>query len=208
MSCLRASTAVLALFWAAVEIVRLGVLVVYAVYFTIDLDVYWNRNILLEILLSACAVAYYLTVGIPVQGDAWQMPHGFAYLATALGLTLLGLFAVRANEIRTTCSLCPSSLAGDCTSNPFSAGDTLDWTKRATYDRDVVLNATLASNPSSRLAHDPVLDLLPDCWAIGCTDCHDTYVWRFPTMLLTFVDGAVNTAFGFALVCITRAVDR
>lgn len=196
------ATEVTAFVIAAWEYARAISLVVYM--FLVGLQALgdmWNVFIYLEVGLCLFAGFLYTTMGAPGEG-VLPVTHMFTLTPFVAMLTFAGLFALRYFLADTTCPQCPTYVTTgmpNCHDNPYAVGATLDWTTFDTYDRDTIVNNTLATNPNSDIRDRKILNHIERCWTIGCSECTDTYEWRYLLTLGTLVDVAVNAIFGIVL---------
>tara|TARA_B100001250_G_C19738396_1_gene761921 strand:+ start:226 stop:894 length:669 start_codon:yes stop_codon:yes gene_type:complete len=135
-----------------------------------------------------------------------KLPSGiFIITPIIVGLCSLGIAALRYYQYNKTCHSCPTYVTigePDCATNPYAPTSTVDWTEYDSYDSETLLETTLANNPDSNLPGDPILDFLPQCWYIGCSDCHPRYGWRVWLLAGSIFDCLCNLTFGFVLICI------
>ena len=192
---LSGTTMVVALFVASWEYARAISLVVYM--FLIELKALgdtWNILIYLETGLCLFAGILYTAVGVPGDG-LLPVPPMFTATPFFALLSFGGLFALRYLMAKTTCPACPTYVESglpSCTTNPYAVGATLNWRSFDTYNRDYIINNTLAANPTSDIRERKILNSIERCWTIGCSECTDTYEWRYLLTIGTVVDIAVN----------------
>ena len=170
---------------------RAALLVVYSIFF----GFYWSGDQLnvLEMVLYA-AVLTFLSAGTPKGSFVWTL-FAFALCSAAL-------YANRYMHADEICPACPS-YNGDCHTNPYAAADNItDFTKYETYDSQAFLKRTLEFNPITNLGEDPLItnDILPQCWYIGCSDCHPRYEVRDWLTGMTLVDFAVLISYGISCI--------
>ena len=193
-----------------ISTVRVASLVVYAIIFGFYLDALPDRLNLFEGVLLLSSIAYCSMVGFnpssPYDTLRDKMPvELFMWTPLIMGLCSLGIAALRYHQTSSICPSCPTYVASgkpDCVTNPYAPTSTMDWTNFDSYDPNTLLQSTVMNNPQSNLEGDPILDSLPQCWYLGCSDCHPRYGWHNWLLIGTIFDCLCSTTFGFALVLI------
>lgn len=154
----------------------------------------WNVFIYIEVGLCLVAGILYTVMGGPGEG-VLPVTHLFTITPFVIACSFAGLFALRYFLADTTCPLCPTYVESglpNCHANPYAVGATLDWTTFDTYNRETIIENTLAANPTSDIRDRKILNNIERCWTIGCSECTDTYEWRHLLTVGTVVDIAVN----------------
>ena len=170
---------------------RTALLVLYAIFFNFYLS--GDQLNLMELLLYT-AVLIFVSGGTPKGPFVWTL-FVFALCAATF-------YANRYMRVDEICPACPS-FNHDCYSNPYAVADNLtDFTQYETYDSQAFLNRTRHFNPLTSLGEDPIIanDILPQCWYIGCSDCHPRYEVRNWLVRLSLADFAVLIAYGIACI--------
>ena len=196
------STMVFAFIVAAWEYARAISLVVYILLIGLEAagDM-WNIFIYIEVGMCLFAGFLYTTMGAPGEG-VLPVTHMFTLTPFVVMLAFVGLFALRYFIADATCPLCPTYVETglpNCRANPYAVNANLDWTKFDTYNRETIIENTLAANPTSDIRDRKILNTIERCWTIGCSECTDTYEWRHLLTLGTLIDVLVNAVLGIVL---------
>jgi hypothetical protein len=196
------ATMVFAFIVAAWEYARAISLVVYMVLIGLEAagDM-WNIFIYIEVGMCLFAGFLYTTMGAPGEG-VLPVTHMFTLTPFVVMMAFVGLFALRYLIASTTCPMCPTYVETglpNCLANPYAPNATLNWRSFDTYNRETIIENTLAKNPTSDIRDRKILNNIERCWTIGCSECTDTYEWRHLLTLGTLTDVLVNAALGLVL---------
>lgn len=188
--------------------------IISLVMYTISLGFYWEADPdvlnIFECVILFGTIAYCSMLGFNPNKNYETLREKlpidlFQWTPLLFGLCSMGIAALRYHQTTRTCPSCPTYVSSgepDCATNPYAPTSTVDWTDFDTYDADTLLEQTLANNPQTTLGEDPILDVLPQCWYQGCSNCHPRYGWQNWLLIGSVFDFLCTTTFGFAIILI------
>ncbi len=167
---------------------------------------------LFECIILLCVIGYGTMVGFNPENKYASLRDklpGRLFIVTPIifGLCSLSIVALRSFQYNNRCHTCPTYVTSgepDCVTNPYAPTSTIDWTDYESYTSDTLLEKTLANNPESNLPGDPILESLPQCWYIGCSECHPRYEWRVWLLAGSIFDFMYRMTFGIILICVAH----